>query len=69
MDLKKLEGVAHAQGWVGAQIESIVGDTAAVVGLKEHWKTIDAALDELIRENRLQDETLQAIRVALGPES
>lgn len=55
MDAKQLSGVVFAQGWLGSQIESLQPadekQTAIFGQMVDQWKTIDAALDELIREN------------------
>lgn len=67
MDMKRLEGVVYAQGWLGSQIKSMSGVDAMTAEVKDKWKTIDAALDELIRENREQKEILDNVQRSMLP--
>lgn len=55
MDNKQLSGVVFSQGWLGSQIENLKAENEAqqviFAQMADVWKSIDAALDMLIREN------------------
>lgn len=66
MDNQRLTGVVFAQGWLGSQIENLKPENESqstiYAQMAEMWSTIDAALDELIRENQSATAKLEAVK-------
>lgn len=71
----KLSTVIFSQGWLDAQMESLVKKSAEkqnedptphliAVQMQEQWSVISNALDDLIKENQEMDRKLIIVRSA-----
>lgn len=71
MDIKKIESIQYAQGWLGTQIDSMLSDAnekerEIANQVKKMWDLVDQGVDALIRENNELSLKLSAARIALN---
>lgn len=76
MNIKQIENIRYAQGWLQNQIEIMVndantepinkGEVELATQVLNMWSLVDQGVDALVRENHEIALKLSSVRIALG---